>query len=123
MLAIARYLVSTAEATLLSVLSNEWSNAVYIKLVKVAARRQENIQDFLVVFENCRDLLEVQALEAATLRISELNCVVLQAPIIALQWYQFVDLLEEFGYGRIVLELDAKDDTHFGKRVTPYHES
>ena len=78
MFAIAGYLVASAEATLLSVFSDERADTVAQILEQADIRRAaENSLDLLVVLQHDRHLLEVHAIEAMAVGIAELDGVVL----------------------------------------------
>ena len=72
-------------------------------------------QDLLVALENDRHPLKVHAVKAVTVGISKLDGIVFEAPLAALQGYDFIDLLEEIGNRGIVLKLDAEDDADLGE--------
>ena len=80
-------------------------------------------QYFLVAFQNAGNLLEVQAVKAMAGGIPEFNAVVFQAPIVALQGDDFVDLLQKVGDGRVGVELHGEYHADLGKRMASHYQA
>lgn len=117
--------MAPAKTAFLSVFGNEGSDAAAkVGQPGLTATWRNTVggvdsHNLLVVFQDSRYILEVHAFEAAPVNVSQLDCVILEAPVIALQRDNVVDLLEQIGDGGVVLGLDAEDYAHLGKGVTP----
>ncbi len=55
--------------------------------------------------------------------VSQLDDVIFQAPIAALQWEDLIDTLEQVGDCGIGVEGDIKDDSGFGEGMALGHEA
>lgn len=67
--------------------------------------------------------MEVQAVKAMAVGIAELNSVVFQAPVVALQGDDFVDLFHEIGDGRVGVKLHGEHHADLGKRMAPHDQA
>lgn len=59
-------------------------------------------QHLVILLEDLLHLLKMQTLKAATSAIIELNTVILEPPLLALQWYDVVDVGEKLRYCEVL---------------------
>lgn len=115
--------MAPAETAFLSVFSNEGSDAV-AKGGQPGENTTEELEgvnshNLFVVLQNSRYILEMHTLKPTPVKVSQLHSIILEAPVIALQRDDLVDLFEKVGDGGVVLGLDAENYAHLGKGVTP----
>jgi len=136
------YLMPSAESSPLEVLSEQRSDSANRRLVSVPitprhrAQRSEgtgraNVHNLVLVLEDLLHLLKMQALVAAAKSIltggpDQLDGVVLEPPLAALEGHYFVDLREELrdaqvggGAGARPNELDVRDAVALDRDAQP----
>ena len=78
---------------------------------------------FFAVLENGGDGLEVEAVEGVAGGSGfDLDDIVFQSPVAALEGDDIVDLLEELGDGRVGLEGNGEDDASLGQSVATHNQ-
>lgn len=118
-LAAAGDLVSSTDAAFLQVIRQERSDTAIRQSVQdsgLGIRRPTGniaVQDFIVLFEDAGDRLEVQTLEGVAILGMKLNGVVVEAPVVALEGYGLVDELDELRDGWVIVQEYVEENPGF----------